>query len=78
MVIFSEVCAKNSVHGEGGAWYQGVPGSGDARPTTKREIEGGSGLGPHPRGKLIGIWSRSTPKGEVEGDLVQVNTQGES
>ena len=25
--------------------------------------------GPHPRGKLRGIWSRSTAKGEVEGDL---------
>ena len=25
--------------------------------------------GPHPRGKLRGIWSRPTPKGEVEGDL---------
>ena len=30
---------------------------------------GGSGPGPHPRGKLRGIWSRPTPKGEVEGDL---------
>ena len=24
---------------------------------------------PHPRGKFSGIWSRPTPKGEVEGDL---------
>ena len=39
---------------------------------------GGSGPGPHPRGKLKGIWSRPTPKGEVEGDLVQGHTQGGS
>ena len=34
--------------------------------------------GPHPRMKLRGIWSRPTPKGEVEGDLVQAHTQGGS
>ena len=28
---------------------------------------GGSGPGPQPRGKLRGIWSRTTPKGKVEG-----------
>ena len=32
---------------------------------------GGSGPGPQPRGKLRGIWSRPTPKGEVEGDLAK-------
>ena len=34
---------------------------------------GGSGPGPHPRGKLKlrGIWSRPTPKREVEGDLAE-------
>ena len=37
---------------------------------------GGSGPGPHPRGKLRGIRSRPTPKGEMEGDQVQVHTQG--
>ena len=37
---------------------------------------GGSGPGPHPRGKLRGIRSRPTPKGEIEGDQVQVHTQG--
>ena len=37
--------------------------------------------GPHPRGQFRGIWpggrgvSRPTPKGEVEGDLVQAHTQ---
>ena len=32
---------------------------------------GGGYSGPHPRGKLRGIWSRPTPKGEVEGDLAK-------
>ena len=32
--------------------------------------------GRHPRGKLIGIRSRPTPKGEIEGDQIQVHTQG--
>ena len=32
--------------------------------------------GPHPRGKLRGIRSRPTPKGEIEGDQVQAHTQG--
>ena len=35
---------------------------------------GGSGPGPHPRGKLRGIRSRPTPKGEIEGDQVQAHT----
>ena len=35
----------------------------------KGESGGGSGPCPQPRGKLRGIWSRRTPKGEVEGDL---------
>ena len=47
---------------------------------------GGSGPGgspgPHPRGKLRGIWprgvSRPTPKGEIEGDLVKAHSQGGS
>ena len=57
----------------GGAWSWGIP-----RPTTKGEIEEGSGLGPQPRGKLRRIWSRPTTKGEIEGDLVQAHTQGGS
>ena len=32
--------------------------------------------GPHPRGKLRGIRSRPTPKGEIEGDQIQAHTQG--
>ena len=47
-----------------------------SRPTPKGEVEGdmpgwgGRGVGspgPHPRGKLRGIWSRPTVKGEIEG-----------
>ena len=32
--------------------------------------------GPHPRGKLRGIRSRPTTKGEIEGDQVQAHTRG--
>ena len=32
--------------------------------------------GPHPRGKLRGIRSRPTPKGEIEGDQIQAHTLG--
>ena len=32
--------------------------------------------GPHPRGKMRGIWSRPTAKGEIKGDLVQAHSQG--
>ena len=38
----------------------------------------GSGWVPHPRGKLRGIRSRLTPKGEVKVDLVQAHNQGGS
>ena len=31
----------------------------------------------HPRGKLRGIRSRPTPKGEIKGDQIQAHTQGE-
>ena len=31
----------------------------------------GESPGPQPRGKLRGIWSKPTPKGEVEGDLAR-------
>ena len=37
---------------------------------------GGSGPGPHSRGKFRGIRSRPTPKGEIWGDQIQVHTQG--
>ena len=32
--------------------------------------------GPHPGGKLRGISSRQTAKGEIEGDQIQAHTQG--
>ena len=51
------------------------------RPPPKKEAppcqgdppcqEGGPPPGPHPRGKLRGIRSRPTPKGEIEGDQIQ-------
>ena len=37
---------------------------------------GGGAPGPHIRGKLRGIRSRPTPKGEIEGDQVPAHTQG--
>ena len=37
---------------------------------------GGSDPGPRLRGKLRGIKSRPTPKGEIEGDQIQAHTQG--
>ena len=52
----------------GGAWSQGVSASGGVPAP-------GGPTGPHPRGKLRGIWSRPTCKGAFEGDLVQAHTQ---
>ena len=53
-----------------------------SRPTLKGEVWGvlarGGSAGPQPRGKLMGIWSKPTAKGEIEGDLVQAHTQGGS
>ena len=41
-----------------------------------QQVSSGEGcLGPHPRGKLRGIRSRPTPKGEIEGDQIQAHTQ---
>ena len=47
-------CLAAGLQGEGGRWY----------PSMACRFPG-----PHPSGKLRGIWSRCTPKGEVEGDL---------
>ena len=55
----------------GGAWSHG-------EGTSSWGIWSWRRPGPQPRGKLRGIWSRPTPKGEVEGNLVQAHTQGES
>ena len=46
-----------------------VFGGGGLQANTQGGSGGGSGLGPQPSGKMRGIWSRPTPKGEVEGDL---------
>ena len=64
-------------------WKEAPP-----RPTPKGGNWGGSGPGPHPRGKLRrinpgshprgklrGIRSKLTPKGEIEGDQIQAHTQ---
>ena len=64
------------VHTQGGSL--GGSGQGGLQAYTQGGSWGGSGPGPHPRGKLRGIWSRPTPKVEVEGDLVQAHTQGGS
>ena len=40
-------------------------------PAKETPQEGGPPPGPHPRGKLRGIRSRPTPKGEIEGDQIQ-------
>ena len=52
----------------GGAWSGGC-----LQAHTQRGSWGGSGPGPHPRRNSRGIWSRPTPKGELEWDLVQVH-----
>ena len=58
------------------AGFQAHTQGGSLGGSGQREGVGGS-PGPHPRGKLRGIWSSPTPKGEVEGDLVGVPTLGE-
>ena len=61
--------AAFQAHTQGGSL--GGSGQGGPQAHIQGGSWGGSGPGPHPRGKLRGIWSRPTPKGEVEGDLVQ-------
>ena len=61
-----------------GAWSRGVPGLGGVSGPGGALSQGGAGSGgfwsqggapgPHPRGKLRGIRSRPTPKGEIEGN----------
>ena len=70
--MFTGVClVVGGAWSWGGIWSWGWGGgSGPSMPYRF--------LGPHPRGKLRGVWSRPTSKGEVEGDLVQAHTQGGS
>ena len=75
-VKFSEACVKNSVHrgrlgGIPVCIVGGIPAC-LAVGLRRRVSSGGVSPGPHPRGKLRGIWSRPTPRGEVEGDLARV------
>ena len=69
--VFTPVCQSFCSQGEcypsmPCRWYPSMPCS---------RSPGGS-PGPYTKGKLRGIWSRPTAKGEVEGDLVQAHTQG--
>ena len=58
-------------------WYPSMPCSrsrgGGSYPSMPCRFPG-----LQPRGKFRRIWSRSTAKGEVEGDLVQIHSQGGS
>ena len=49
----------------------GIQGGRGVQAHTQRGNWEGSDPGPHPRGKLRGIRSRLTPKGEIEGDQIQ-------
>ena len=83
--IFSQVCVILFTGGD--ACSQGSPrgvpapgrgvwsGGGVLQAHTQGGNWGGSGPGPHPRGKLRGIRSRPTPKGEIDGDQIQAHTQ---
>ena len=52
-----------------------TPCQGDP-PAKETPLPGRPPPGPHPRGKLRGIRSRPTPKGEIQGDQIQAHTQG--
>ena len=81
--VCQEFCSRGGIPGLGGAWSWegawsgGVPGPGGAGPGGVPVPKGGclvwggawsgGSPGPQPNGKLRGIWSRSTHKGEVEG-----------
>ena len=64
---------KKETPQEGGA-PQADPQEGD--PPRRRPPRRNPLPGPPPRGKLRGIRSRPTPKGEIEGDQIQAHTQG--
>ena len=49
---------------------------GDPPSPGRCPCQGGPPPGPHPGGKLRGIRSRPTAKGEIEGDQIQAHTQG--
>ena len=73
VILSTGVCAWSR---GGGAWFGG---SGAGRGSGPGGVSSwGGSPGPQPRGKLRGIWFRPTPKGEVEGDLVQALTRGGS
>ena len=90
-VIFSQACVKNCVNRRGGdacsgggCLVRGGAGACSGGSGPRGGLLGGVWSGPgggaspgsHPRGKMWGIRSRPTPKGEIEGDQVQAHTQG--
>ena len=81
-VIFSQASVCDSVHRGGVAIPACIAGGiqaclaaglGGWYPSMRCRFPG-----PQPTGKFRAIWSRPTAKGEVEGDLFQVHTQGGS
>ena len=73
--IFIGMCQEFCSQG-GGSLLPGGICSGGLQAHTQGGNWGGSGPGPHPRGKLRRIRSRPTPKGEIEEDQIQAHTQG--
>ena len=82
--IYAPVC--HSVHGGGGLPQcmlechpplpRRPPCQGDTPAQENPPAKETPPPGPHPRGKLWGIRSRPTPKGEIQGDQIQAHTQG--
>ena len=67
-VMFLQASVILSTRGGGVSVHAGIP---PPTPGTRLPPPG-----PHPRGKLRGIRSRHTPKGEIERDKIQIHTQG--
>ena len=67
----SRIRSTGGVPGLGGCLVPGGRVSGPRGAWSR-----GGSPDPQPRGKLRGIWSRPTTKGEDEGDLVQAHNQG--
>ena len=72
------VCSHGGCLVWGGLLLGGVPGQGYvcSQEGVGTWSRGEDSPGPHPRGKLRGIRSRPTPKGEIERDQMQAHTQG--
>ena len=79
-LLWGGVCSQGCLLLGCGPWgyllWGGCLVLGGLQAHTQRGNWGRSGPGPHPRGKLRGIRSRPTAKGEIEGDKVQAHSQG--